>query len=403
MNMKMRLNKINLPIALLLILLSYSCNGNKDEGEHKGGHGTAPDEIAVETMIQTAAPNNQVLSRQGTIKLNSGQKSGIIKFQGYIVPAISRNKSVAARFGGRVEKLYVTYNNQFVQKGEKVMDIYSPELSTFQEEHLFILKSNAASLLEKSRQKLLLVGMTASQISGLEKRHKVESKITIYSPATGYIVFSEQSEQINSTNSDAGMSTMGAQNSTSEKPSTSSDSQIREGAYINKGQTLFNVNDLLEVWALISVPSQYLTNVTVNQPIEIISETNTSEVITGKIDVIEQTYEETNQRFGRLRIVLPNTDKSLKINSLVNAKLTLSKSDNLQVPTSAVYKTGLNAYVWVKIDTTANGSGIFQARKVNVGANTAGMTIINGGLAPNEEIAKEAGLMTDSESFLKVK
>ena len=199
------------------------------------------------------------------------------------------------------------------------------------------------------------------------------------------------------------MSTMGMENSTAQKGSVTSNSQIREGTYINKGQTLFNINDLLEVWALISVPSQYLTNITVNQPIELIAETNPSKVITGKIDLIEQTYEESNQRFGRLRIVLSNTDKSLKINSLVNVKLTLSQSDNLQVPTSAVYKTGLNAYVWIKIDTTANGTGVFQARKVNVGANNAGMTTINKGLAPNEEIAKEAGLMTDSESLLKVK
>lgn len=403
MNMKKRLNKAATLIALLLILLLCSCKENKDNGQHKDGHGTAPGQIAIETMVQTAAPNNQVLSRQETLKLNAVQQGSIVKAQGYITPAINRNKSVAARFGGRVEKLYVTYNNQFVQKGEKIMDIYSPELSTFQEEHLFILQSSAGSLLEKSRQKLLLVGMTAGQIARLEKSRRVESKISIYSPASGYVVFSEQSEQIRSEKSASPMSTMGMENSTAQKESVTSNSQIREGTYINKGQTLFNINDLLEVWALISVPSQYLTNIKVNQPIELIAETNPSKVITGKINLIEQTYEESNQRFGRLRIVLSNTDKSLKINSLVNVKLTLSQSDNLQVPTSAVYKTGLNAYVWVKIDTTANGTGVFQARKVNVGANNAGMTTINKGLAPNEEIAKEAGLMTDSESFLKVK
>jgi hypothetical protein len=41
------------------------------------------------------------------------------------------------------------------------MDIYSPDLRTFQEEHLFLFKSNTEnSLIEKSREKLRLLGIT---------------------------------------------------------------------------------------------------------------------------------------------------------------------------------------------------------------------------------------------------
>ncbi|MBK6355013.1 MAG: hypothetical protein IPF46_16880 [Saprospiraceae bacterium] len=118
--------------------------------------------------------------------------------------------------------------------------------------------------------------------------------------------------------------------------------------------------------------------------------------------MIEQTFEEASQRFARVRIVLPNSNNLLKINSLVTAQFTISKSKskNMQVPSSAVYKTGLNAFVWVKTDTTQNGTGIFQLRKVIAGTSANGMITIQSGLTPNEEIAKEAGLMTDSETFL---
>ena len=93
----------------------------------------------------------------------------------------------------------------------------------------------------------------------------------------------------------------------------------------------------------------------------------------------------------------------LKINSLVTAQFGLSNNENLQVPSTAVYKTGLNAYVWVKTDTTRSGTGIFQVRKVITAPGNYGMTTIISGLSPDEVIALQAGLMTDSETFLNEK
>ena len=123
----------------------------------------------------------------------------------------------------------------------------------------------------------------------------------------------------------------------------------------------------------------------------------------GKVVLIEQTFEEASQRFARVRIVLNNTNNSLKINSLVTAHFALSDNKELQVPSSAVYKTGLNAYVWVKTDTTRSGTGIFQVRKVITGSDNKSMTTIKSGISPDEEIALQAGLMTDSETFLNEK
>jgi Cu(I)/Ag(I) efflux system membrane fusion protein len=78
------------------------------------------------------------------------------------------------------------------------MNIYSPDLRTIQEEHLFILKSNNEnSLIEKSREKLRLLGITDNQITQLEKNGTLALTIPVYSPANGYVFFSEQSQQQN--------------------------------------------------------------------------------------------------------------------------------------------------------------------------------------------------------------
>jgi Cu(I)/Ag(I) efflux system membrane fusion protein len=431
MNTKKKLSSIGFFALLLLFTVLSSCKNKHENHQQVNEHGqhsnaayacpmkcegdkTYPSPgncpickmklvLIEEELIQSISPGKQVLSRQATVKLQSGINGDIIIAQGYITTDPNRNKSVAARFSGRIEKLYVKFSNQYVNQGDKIMNIYSPDLRTFQEEHLFILKSNNEnSLIEKSREKLRLLGITDNQITQLEKNGTVALTIPVYSPANGYVFFSEQSQQQNAgTKNNPAMNTMNMkQNTNNESSYAASASQIREGMYVNEGQTLFSVNDLQEVWALVSVSNQYANQILENQSVEIVSENNPSKTLKGKVALIEQTFEEANQRFARVRIVLPNPNNSLKINSLVTAQFTLSKSKNMQVSSSAVYKTGLNAFVWVKTDTTQNGTGIFQLRKVIAGTSANGMITIQSGLSPNEEIAKEAGLMTDSETFL---
>ena len=43
---------------------------------------------------------------------------------------------LTARFGGRIEKLFVNFTGQNVRKGEKLATIYSPDLITAQRELL---------------------------------------------------------------------------------------------------------------------------------------------------------------------------------------------------------------------------------------------------------------------------
>jgi Cu(I)/Ag(I) efflux system membrane fusion protein len=402
MNMKKKLDSIGFVSLMFCMVVMFSCNRGQNEHDHsvdvssEGSYvcpmrcegdktysqpGTCPVcnmklERLENNLIQTATPNKQVLSRQATIKLRQGKDKKTSTAQGYIVPAQDRNQSVASRFGGRLEKLYVKFNNQYVKKGDKIMDIYSPALANFQEDHLFLLNSkNENALLEKSRQRLRLLGITENQIAQLEKNGTVALTVSIYSPANGYVFFDGQS----------------------------SATQVREGMYVEEGQTMFGVNDLKEVWALVSINNAYIDQIKANHSLEIVSESNPEKRLLGKVALTEQTFEEANQRFSRVRVVLPNENNLLKINSLVRAEVMLSGDGSSQVPSSAVYKTGLNAYVWVKTDTTQSGTGIFQLRKVLAGASNNGMTIVKSGLSPDEQIAREAGLMADSETFLSEK
>lgn len=431
MNTRWKLNnQISIILFLLLVSVFSSCknkhseqgheNHTQDEGDYIcpmrcEGEKTYPQpgncpvckmklQLVEEELVQTVSPNKQVLSRQATVKLQTANEVQSIKAQGFIDYDRNRNQNVSARFGGRVEKLFVKYNLQFVNKGDKILELYSPELNTIQEQHLFLLKTETGkTLIEQSREKLKLLGITEQQISTLENKGTFTQTISVYSPASGYILFNSETQT--NTGAEATQQTsMNSMNMTANtsvtQTSGSAGVQIREGMYINKGETLFSINDLQTVWAIISIPSEYHSSVQPNKQINIVSELFSDKILTGKILLTEKTFEEKQQRFVRVRIELSNPKAALKINSLVTAEFLLEKKLGFQIPASAVYRTGMNAFVWVKTGTTKSGTRIFEVRKVTTGAVSNGTTTIVNGLVPDEEIALHAGALTDSETFL---
>lgn len=431
MNTRWKLNsKLSIILFLFLVSLFSSCKNEHGKHEHEThvhdegdyicsmrceGEKTYPKpgncpvckmklQLVEEELIQAASPGKQVLSRQATIKLQAANVAKPLDAQGYIDYDRSRNQIVSARFGGRIEKLFVKFNLQLVNKGDKILELYSPELNTMQEQHLFLLKTETEkALIEQSREKLKLLGITKEQISHLESNGTIAQSISVYSPASGYILFNSGTETNTGVKAaqQTSMNSMSLPaNSSVTQTSGSAGVQIREGMYINKGETLFNVNDLQTVWAIISIPSQYHSFVQSNKQINIVSELFPAQVLTGKILLTEKTFEEKQQRFVRVRVELPNPKAALKINSLVTAEFPFEIKAGSQIPASAVYRTGMNAFVWVKTGTTKNGTGIFQLRKVITGTASDGATTIVSGLAPNEEVALHAGALTDSETFL---
>ena len=141
MNTRWKLNsQINIILFLLLVSVFLSCKNEHSEQGHENhvqtegdyicpmrceGEKTYPQpgncpvckmklQLVEEELVQTVSPNKQVLSRQATVKLKTSNKAQSIKAQGFIDYDRNRYQNVSARFGGRIEKLFVKYNLQFV-------------------------------------------------------------------------------------------------------------------------------------------------------------------------------------------------------------------------------------------------------------------------------------------------
>ena len=390
-----------LHIVWFLIFAAACGKHAREDHTNHGGHDSTKVNEAIRMISYPA--NQVVLSSQKTIKLSQSHSKQTVTANGYIAFDERRNNKVAVRTSGRIEKLYIKYNYQFVKKGERIADVYSPELNTYQEEYLFLLKSGEDSLAVKAKQKLKLLGLSENQIQQVEKSNTVTHAITITSPIDGFIRFSIEpvsSGEMKLTSSE-GMSSMGdASSSSSAEVEGTSAGQIREGMYINKGQTLFVVNDCRQVWAILSVNilSQGLLKKGV--PVTLYSEAQ-ADSIEANIDLVEPVYQD-KQRFAQARIYLDNPERIFKINSLLKGKISI-QDQTLTVPLSSVYDLGSRKMVWVKTGMTSNGIGLFEARVVITGLTSNNLIEIINGLQGDEEIALDAGYMLDSESILNEK
>jgi Cu(I)/Ag(I) efflux system membrane fusion protein len=72
----------------------------------------------------------------------------------------------------------------------KIMEIYSPEIVTAQQNLIFLLQNDAdnQALIESAQQRLSLLGLTSDQIKDIEQSKKPIMQLSIYSPYSGVIV-----------------------------------------------------------------------------------------------------------------------------------------------------------------------------------------------------------------------
>lgn len=405
------MRKITLYIALGLSLLLYRCQ--KESHDEHNEHGSHPEDNASQKALSISAEptNRKVISSQALVKPLKQLQSSPVNAYGFISLDERRSNQVSARVGGRIEKLYVKYENQFVRKGDKILDLYSPDLNTYQEELLYAHKVDPDGELPKhAGHKLKLLGITDAQIKRIIESGKTSLTLSIYSAYDGYIFYTPSTLMTPSGTamaSSPGGSKMGGgmgSGSRQRQPASTSMSSasgpVREGAYVSAGQTLFWINDLREVWGILSVDNLHQDVIALNDSIKVVSELIPEKPFNSIIRFIEPQYN-TSQKFIQVRVYLPNTNKNLSINSLLEATIYPKAKESLTLPASSILFLGGRQAVWKKGGQTEEGTHILEIQFVRLGPVSLGRVTVQSGLEADDEVALDAGYLMDSESLVK--
>ncbi|MBA9079108.1 MULTISPECIES: efflux RND transporter periplasmic adaptor subunit [Rufibacter] len=356
-----------------------------------------PANQAVVSGIETAQPVQKQVQQEITM-------SGVVTYdtrRQYIIPA---------RFGGRIEKLYVQFNFQPIRKGQKLYDIYSPELVTAQKELLYLLENDPSnsSLINGAKQKLRLLGATAGQVEQLIRSGRETYTFSVYSPYSGYVldpaVAASPSPVATATpaapaTGGGGMGGMGGgatgTGSSASPPIPSGGFSIREGMYVSTGQALLKVIDASQVWAQFNMPSSQAGQLKKGTPISITFNQLPDKTVQSEVNLVEPVYE-AGENFAQVRASLPAGNTSTLIGQLITGKVTYNTGMSLWVPKEAVLDIGTQSVAFL------NNNGGFKPISVRIGGSADGMVEILSGLSAQDTIAVNAQFLVDSESFIRV-
>jgi Cu(I)/Ag(I) efflux system membrane fusion protein len=342
--------------------------------------------IDLSTLLKPT--NGFVISSIPVTTIESSKENIEVDALGAVAYDTRQVGTISARVAGRIEKLYVRFRYQKIVVGQKIMDIYSPELLTAQQNLLFLLKNDAAntSFINTAKEKLLLLGISAEQLQQVIKTQKPSFTISVYSKYSGHI--HEAAGVMNSGSNNPGA--MKDINVTTEELS------LKEGMYIQKGQSIFSVYNPSKVWALLNIYADNQGLIKRGNAVQLTAETSPDNSFTGRVDFIEPFFRKENKTLS-VRVYFDNSKLQLPIGSQVKAKISGSPQNADWLPKEAIVSLGLDKVVFVK------APGGFMPHIVATGFSNNGKTQILNGLAVTDSVAQNGQFLMDSESFIKIK
>ncbi len=340
-------------------------------------------EVDLNTLLQ---PTNEfVVSSIPVTTIQKGKEQVEIDALGSVTYDTRYVGAISSRVTGRIEKLYVRYRYQKISKGQKIMDIYSPELMTTQQNLLFLLNNDAGntSLISAAKQRLLLLGLTEQQLNSIIRSGKPDFTISVYSNYSGHI---HEAALENMNTSPEGMKDIGT---------ITEELTLKEGMYLQKGQAAFSVYNPSRAWAIFNIYSEMQPLVKIGNPVRIVPETAPHKNFRATINFIEPFFRKESKTLTA-RVYFDNSILKIPIGSQVKATIFGNSTNADWLPVESVISLGREKVVFLK------QQGVFKAHQVQTGFIYQNKIQLISGLSVNDTLAVNAQYLMDSESFIKV-
>jgi membrane fusion protein, copper/silver efflux system len=438
---------IHLGLAALGLLVGYWLTAALSSGEGHAGERGAGEGTAVETdgehqvytcsmhpQVRSPGPGKCPICGMDLIPVPTGEGDGhdddagairlrvtpraLALMQVEVIPAQRRSaevpvrlsgtldhdetrlRSISAWVPGRLDRLYVDYTGTRVQRGQPMVEIYSPKLIVAQEELLQasravselqrdgvgVVRETTELTVEAARDRLRLLGMDEAQIARLEAQGRVADQVTIPAPVSGVVI-----ERLASV-----------------------------GDYVEVGQPIYRLADLSRLWSQLEVYESDLNRLSVGQQAELRTEAFPGQIFTGTVSFIDPTID-PRKRTARVRVEVPNPEGRLKPGMLVRGTVTGStvpgpgvhaqairdgadgqagnagreSAAPVMIPASAPLITGRRAVVYVQRPDIEPPT--FEPREVLLGPRAGDWYVVQEGLAEGELVVARGAFKIDAE------
>ena len=305
--------------------------------------------------------NPAVINNLGvrTAVVKAGEFQSIVESVGFIDYDESKITHVHLRAEGWIEKLYVNSVGERVKKGDKLFDVYSPELVNAQGDYIAALQTGRVKIIRASKDRLAALGLPNPVIKEIERTRKAKQKITYLAPQDGIV----------------------------------SALNIADGMHVTAKTTTVSLADLSTVWLVVDVFETQVSQIEEGLIAEVRLSYQPDQLWNGKIAYIYPQIDEKTRTL-KARLVFDNPNELLKPNMYADVRLFGNKKPNvLSIPREALIQTGSSERVILAL-----GGGQFQPVEVTSGIESGERVEILDGLREGEKIVTSAQFLIDSEA-----
>lgn len=297
-----------------------------------------------------------------TAKAERGRLWKRIDTVGYVNFDENMISHVHLRTEGWIDKLMVKSEGERVRKGQLLFELYSPTLVNAQDEYIQALASHSTRLVSASKERLLSLGIDASQISHLEKTRKSDQRVKIYAQQDGIV----------------------------------SHLAGREGMFVKPQMEVMTLADLSSIWIQVEVFERQAEWVKVGKPAEMTVSYIPGRVWEGRVEYVYPSLD-PKTRTLRARLRFDNPDEALKPNMFATITIFGGAADDVvSIPREALIRTGNAQRIILSL-----GDGRFAPREVVSGIESGDRIEIRQGLQGGEDVVVSSQFLLDSEASVK--
>jgi RND family efflux transporter MFP subunit len=282
-----------------------------------------------------------------------------------VVPDETRVSHVHTRVAGWIEQLYVSTTGQSVRAGQPLAAIFSQELLSSQSEYLLAKRSAsqgpASAVLEASRARLKVLGMTEEEIRTLDQEGVARRLVNVMAPRSGAVLHRG----------------------------------IAVGTAVDPATELVTVADLSYVWVLAEVPEGSTAGIARGTRASIDFSGTGRAIFEAPVAFVYPTLSERTRTL-RVRFDAQNRDGKLRPGVYGSVMFSLTPREALVVSRDAVVDTGGTQHVFV-----VEHDRHFVPRQVALGTRLEDRVEVVSGLAEGESVVSSGVFLIDSESRLR--
>jgi membrane fusion protein, copper/silver efflux system len=282
---------------------------------------------------------------------------------GRLEPDERRFYDVQTRIPGFVERLSVRAVGDPVSKGQKIAEIYAPELLAAQQEYLALLDLKSVdsddALKNGARNRLKLLGMSEGEIATITKTKKSNTRFGVYAPASGILT----------------------------------ELGVREGGQLLAGNSLIQIADLSQVWLIAEVPEREAARLKLGATADITLQSLPSVIFKGKVSYLYPMLDNASRTL-QVRIELANKEMQLRPGMYANVEFSGQIYEALAVPSESIIATGKRKVVIVKNETG------YRPVELTTGQESDRYTEVLSGLSAGEQVVVSGQFLIDSEASL---